>query len=469
VKITNLKIHNVGIIEHFDMPVNKSLNLFYGDIKQGKTTILNAIRWAFGGEYPADIMRHGQTEAYVEIAAEDDGVPLLIRREWYVNKEGETTNRPLVFQRAGVDQSRPAETLKRFLNPFVLDDRYFVDMTPLEKGRYLCRLFGIDTKAEDAAIGAMSEEASQLRIKIKAYGEVVPVEVLPIDTAELLAKRKAVVDACESDRATATQARALALASWRADCERVEADNSIVRKRMLDRQTCAERIVKRDDEIADLERQIAALEAKKQAAGDARVTLLAWLESHQALPEKMLPAKPDTSELDAIVYALPDVAHIDARIQQAGAVNEQHKQYLRDLAKSKEKAADEAHLLDLERKQAQLKADKVAKLARLGAESGIPTMEFLDGGDFRFDGTSSDMLSDSQQMQLTECLKGKYPEGFNVSLVDRGESLGKSVMTLVERARVRQSTIFCSVVGERPANIPEDIGAFVVEKGKVTL
>jgi len=468
-KITRLTIHNVGIIEHFDMPVNKSLNLFYGDIKQGKTTILNAIRWAFGGEYPTDVMRHGQTEAFVEIAAVDEGVDVLIRREWYVNKDGETTNRPLTFKRAGVDQSRPAETLKRFLNPFIMDDRYFVDMSPLEQGRFLCRLFNVDTRAEDAAIGEMSEEASQLRIKIKSYGEVIPVEVRPVDTYELQEIRKRNVAACEADRAAATQARAFTLGTWRADCERVEAENDTTRKRMQDRQTCSERIAGRDTEIADIDKQIQELEAKKAAAVDSRAKLLVWMQEHPGLPEKTLPAKPDTSALDARVNALPDVADIDLRIQQAGAVNEQYKQYLRDKRRQEEKEDSERHLIDLERKQAQLKADKVAKLARLGAESGIPTMEFLDGGDFRFDNTSSAMLSDSQQMQLTEYLKGKYPEGFNVSLVDRGESLGKSVMSLVERARVRQSTIFCSVVGERPANVPEDIGAFVVEKGKVTL
>lgn len=460
-KITKLIIHNVGIIEHFDMPVNKSLNLFYGDIKQGKTTILNAIRWAFGGEYPTDIMRHGQTEAFVEIAADDDGVDVLIRREWYVNKDGETTNRPLVFSRAGVDQARPAETLKKFLNPFVMDDRYFVDMTALEKGRFLCRLFGVDTREEDKQIGEMSEEASQLRIVIKSYGEIIPVEVKPVDTTELQEIRKRNVAACEADRAAATQALNVALGQWRAECEGVEARNAVARKTNADRVTV---IQKMDDAKARrlvLQAELAEIETKL-AKGEA------WLWDHKEQTLESVPARPDLSALEARCSASPDVEEIDQRIQQAGAVNEQHKQYLRDKRRQEEKEEKERHLIDLERKQAQLKADKVAKLAKLGAESGIPTLVFLDGGDFQFDGTSSAMLSDSQQMQLTEFLKGKYPEGFNVSLVDRGESLGKSVMTLVERARVRQSTIFCSVVGERPANVPEDIGAFVVEKGKVT-
>jgi hypothetical protein len=461
-KITRLTIHNVGIIEHFDMPVNKSLNLFYGDIKQGKTTILNAFRWAFGGEYPTDIIRHGQTEAFVEIAAVDEGVDVLIRREWYVNKEGVTTNRPLVFRRAGVEQARPAETLKRFLNPFVMDDRYFVDMTALEKGRFLCRLFGIDTKAEDKAIGQMSEEASQLRIKIRAYGEIIPVEVKPVDTTELTKLRRMNVEACEADRAAATQSLNFALGQWRSECEGVEARNAAAIKANDTRAIVVQRMDAANERKLALVAELAEIDANLVKGG-------VWLADHEYKPLESAPARPDLSALEARCSASPDVEAIDQRIQQAGAVNEQYKQYLRDKARHSEKEADERCLIDLERQQAQLKADKVAKLARLGAESGIPSMEFLDGGDFIFDATSSAMLSDSQQMSLTEYLKDKYPDGLNVSLVDRGESLGKSVMTLVERARVRQSTIFCSVVGERPANVPDDIGAFVVEKGKVTL
>jgi len=459
-KITKLTIHNVGIIDHFDMPINKPLYLFYGDIKQGKTTILNAIRWAFGGEFPTDIMRHGQTEAFVEIQAEDDGVPLLIRREWYVNKDGTTTNRPLVFQRSGVEQPRPAETLKRFLNPFVMDDRYFVDMSELEKGRYLCRLFGVDTRAEDAQIGAMSEEASQLRITIKTYGEVIPVEVSPADPSELISERKRIVDACEADRCMAFSSLCRIKGEYEAQCQMVETRNAEARKRNEARCMVGERMDAKKLRRSELLAELDAIETDL-AKGDC------WLDDHPAALVEDLPAEPDTAELQGRRNAMPDVAAIDQRIQRAGAINEQHKQYLRDCAKAKEKAADESHLIDLERKQAQLKDDKVAKLARIGAESGIPTLEFLDGGDFRFDGTASAMLSDSQQMQLTEYLKGKYPDGFSISLVDRGESLGKSVMTLVERARSRRSTIFCSVVGERPANIPADIGAFVVEKGQV--
>ena len=492
-KITTLTIHNIGILEHVEMPVNKALCLFYGDIKQGKTTILNAIRWVFGGEYPTDIVRHGQTEAYVQIEAEDDGVPLLIRREWYINKEGKCSNRPLVFQRAGVEQPRPAETLKRFLNPFVMDDRYFVDMTDLEKGRYLCRLFNVDTKVEDKEIGEMSEEASQLRIKIKAYGEVIPVAVEPVDTTALLERRRTVVEKHAKARAVAQSEKDEIMARYEADreakrlrhvgqCAVIDEDNAAVAmandsitKVQAAKGVRTERLAVVRSDIADLESKLVALRTEEASVVARIAEQESWLDDHPIQQQHVypnspaMPPSPDVSAIQARIDALPETEDIDTRIQKAGAINEQHKTYLKDKARQDEKTADELHLIELERAQARLKEQKVAKLARIGAESGIPTLCFVDGGDFTFDGTASSMLSDSQQMQLTEYLKSKYPEGFNISLIDRGESLGKSVMTLVDRARAKKSTIFCSVVGERPAQVPEDVGAFVVEKGKVTI
>ena len=43
--VTELKIKNVGLIVDETIPLNKPLILFYGEIRQGKTTILNAVRW----------------------------------------------------------------------------------------------------------------------------------------------------------------------------------------------------------------------------------------------------------------------------------------------------------------------------------------------------------------------------------------------------------------------------------------
>ena len=110
-KVKKLTIKNIGIIEDIEIPANQPLILFYGEICQGKTTILNAVRWACGGQFPADIIRHGATEAYVALETDSGS----IRREWYVGKDGETKAREVTFIRDGKVVKRPVDEIKRFL------------------------------------------------------------------------------------------------------------------------------------------------------------------------------------------------------------------------------------------------------------------------------------------------------------------------------------------------------------------
>ena len=45
-KPTKLVIKNIGKIADETIAIDKPLILFYGEIKQGKTTILNCVRWS---------------------------------------------------------------------------------------------------------------------------------------------------------------------------------------------------------------------------------------------------------------------------------------------------------------------------------------------------------------------------------------------------------------------------------------
>jgi hypothetical protein len=77
------------------------------------------------------------------------------------------------------------------------------------------------------------------------------------------------------------------------------------------------------------------------------------------------------------------------------------------------------------------------------------------------------MLSTSQILKLSHELSALYPEGFGLDLIDRGESLGKSIFDFIEKAKREDKTILATIVGERPAQTPPEVGVFVVENGKV--
>jgi hypothetical protein len=93
----------------------------------------------------------------------------------------------------------------------------------------------------------------------------------------------------------------------------------------------------------------------------------------------------------------------------------------------------------------------------------------LEYKDFQiwYENTTFEMLSTSQVMQLSSKLSALYPESLGLELIDKGESLGKSVMLLVEKAQKEEKNILVTVVGERPTLVPENIGVFYVENGEV--
>ena len=169
-KVTKLTIKNLGIIEDATIPIDKPLGIFYGDIRQGKSTILNSVRWVFGGAFPADIIRHGCDEAAVTLEFIEDSGPGSVARSWYRAKDGSTKARDVSFIRNGKPVARPVEALKAMLNPFLLDQNHLRNMGETARRQYLAELFGASTPELDREYAAAEQQAKTLRIQIKAVG-----------------------------------------------------------------------------------------------------------------------------------------------------------------------------------------------------------------------------------------------------------------------------------------------------------
>ncbi len=467
-KITKLSIRNIGKLADVTLDIDKPLILFYGEIKAGKSTILNAIRWSFGGAFPDDIIKHGEKNASVQLDGMDEGKPWFIRAEWYVGRDGTTKRRDIVFSRNGVKATRPTDEIARLLNPFLLDQDHLRRMNDLKRGRYLVELFGIDTEAEDRAIAEKATEASKLRVKVDTYGHIPLEPVEPVNIEGLKRAREMVVREVEEDRAEARQELAKIMGEYEAQKAMVNVRNREVQKVNRDRMNMLASIQSNEAAAKAIRDQIAVLETRLGELAKETEASQVWLSENPEKVEEGYPQAPDTSALDARATKVADTSAIDAKIQQAGAQNVRAEQYQANKVRAEQKAAEESRILELEAQQRTLKAAKVAKLAAIADKSGIPTLVFKEDGGFEYDGTDAGMLSDSQIMRLSQALSGLYPEGFGISLIDRGESLGKSVLTLNAEAGERESTILVSIVGERPAKVPEHVGAFVVENGKVT-
>ena len=464
---TRLTVRNIGIIADVVVDINKPLIVFYGEVMQGKSTLLNCMKWVMGGKFPDDIIKHGASEAFVQFEASEDGKPVVIRREWYRGKDQTIKARSIQMTRNGVPLKNPASEIEKLLNPFLLDQDHLRKMNSVDRQRYMVELFGVDTAEQDLAISELASEASELRIKVKSYGQIDLTKVDPADVEELKSQRERTVKEHSDHVWRARTALNEVNVKHHEACAAVDADNeaTISGNAAIDlhvgqKRDCELSLSRIDDEIKALHQRRA--DRVKELG-----LIETYLESHVRKEPRPRPAMPDVSAIQAIIDAPCDTAEIDAKLADAGAQNVRHAQYLANKKRADEKAKDEQKILDLERGQRELKADKVAKLAAISGKCGVAGLTFAEDGSFGFEGVSAGMLSDSQLMRLSQGLSGLYPEGFGISLIDRGESMGKSVLDLWKDAQERERNILVTVVGDKPAKIPEQVGAFVIEGGKL--
>jgi len=437
-KVKRLTIKNVGILKDETIELNKPLIVFYGELQQGKTTILNSVKWLFGGSYPADIIRHGETEASVTLEFENGS----ITREWYRSKPknggeaGPTVDRPIVFIKDGKQVKRPVEEIKKFLNPYLLDNEYLKKMGETERKAYFTQLFGVDTSEIDKQYASIEEQARELRAKIKGYGEIDLTEVTLVDVAALRDQKASVLN----DHANYVNS--------------IDEQNETIRAHNASLDKKSDRKTGLDKDIPLIAEQIRQLEIKMAELTKERDEIEKYLG---ITPRKELLGKPTP----------PDTTGIDNKIIAAVENNSRYEQYQKNLVRAKAKEMDESDLSDLAASLRELKQKKAAKLAEISATCGIKDLVFDESGNFTYEGTSSAMLSTSQVMRLSQELSGLYPSGFGLDLVDRAESLGKSVFLFVEKAQKEEKTILASIVGARPAVVPENVGVFVVNDGQI--
>lgn len=431
-KVKRLIIENIGMVADVNIELSKPLILFYGEIMNGKTTILNAVKYCLGGAYPADIIQHGKTEAKVKLEFEGGSVT----REWYIGRDGATKSRDIVFVMNGEVMKSPVSEIRKFLNPFLLDQDYLRKMNETERKAYFVQLLGVDTSDLDVIASKCEAKAKELRAKVKGYGDIDLTKYEPIDVSELQVQLANIKEKHKLDE------------------EAIEAKNQEIRDYNSEIDKSVIRLSNVKETIKSLRDQINALNMKMYEAEQLQARGESWLEKNPRRTEIEKPAMPDTSV-------------IERRISEAGANQVRVERYQENLKRSEEKKVDETNIATLEAKQREIKKQKVERLIAIKENCPIKDLSFDDDGQIIYQGTHMGMLSTSQTMRLSSELSKLYPEGFGLDLIDRAESLGKSVFQFVDKAKAENKTILATIVGERPAKVSEEIGVFVVENGEL--
>lgn len=414
-KINRIQINNIGAIKNTDIPLTKPLNIFFGDVKQGKTTILNAVRWACGGSYPNDILSHQEDEGFIHIFFDNNS---SVRREFYVSKASGIKDRPIQYIKDNVVQSRPVEKLKELLNPFQLNQNYFTSMSALEKIRYAIDLFGGSTKEDTTILESIKKAGSDLRKKITDIKYMDAEKVEPVDVDKLTT---------ELDEAYFHN--------------RVQMANSEVLNKL-------------ETTLDNLDEEKTRLMARLSEINKEEGELNSEIELYPTVQCEI-----DTIELQ---QKLSDAKLINykaeqyAKAKQFNFNQDEEKAFMEDQIKLK--------TAEYKKKSSEIKA----KLKDLNGSHGIPGLVFIEGDTFIYENTSADMLSTSQNAKLSSALQAKYPDTMSVELIDQGESWGNSIYDLIEKAIKENKIILTTVVGEKPAKSTKDVGVFYVNKGEVT-
>lgn len=453
-KFTDLTINNIGLIGHMAIKLDKPLILFYGEIRQGKSTILNAVKLVFGGEFPQDIIKHGEEKADVTLGFTGG----IISREFYRAKDKSTKAKPVTFIRNGRPVPSPVSELKRFLNPFLLDQDFLRNKSETERKAFFAELFAVDTTDLDREWFDNDRNASNLRATIKGYGEIDLTEVAAVDVTKLKAELSQIRSEWEAKKKHIGAQIDAANAEWDSAALQINTDNEANRTHNATRLRGEETLQSIKLEIIELEKKIAALKTKSKATQE-------WLEQNPARIIKQVPERPACKELKAQLTMAPDTSALESKIQDGAATNVKAAQYQANKKRDEERSAKQVELSNIEARQREIKKEKQAKLKTVSDSCGIADLSFDEAGNFIYQGTEAGMLSTSQIMRLSSDLSALYPEGFGLDLIDRAESLGKSVFEFVERAKKEDKTILATIVGERPATVPENVGVFIVSNG----
>ena len=191
VKITSLELENVKRIKAVQLaPAANGLTVIGGNNRQGKTSVLDAIAWALGGDRykPTSPMREGST------------IPPRLRLEM---------NNGLVVERSGKNSTLKVtdptgrkggqQLLNEFVEQLALDIPTFVKMTDKEKSRKLLdiigvgdKLFELDNKEKSLynrrlEIGRIADQKVKYAKEMPMYADV-PKE--PVSVSDLIREQQ---------------------------------------------------------------------------------------------------------------------------------------------------------------------------------------------------------------------------------------------------------------------------------------
>lgn len=194
VKINSLEIENVKRIKAVALePSPTGLTIIGGKNNQGKTSVLDAICWALGGE------KYRPSKAQREGALLPPNLKVTLSNGIVVERKGKNSSLKVTDPNGNKSGQ---QLLNSFLEPLALDLPQFMNATNKDKANTLLQIIGVGDKLfelerqekakydERTAIGRIADQKKKFAAEIESYDGV---PEIPISASELIAQQQEIL------------------------------------------------------------------------------------------------------------------------------------------------------------------------------------------------------------------------------------------------------------------------------------
>lgn len=194
VKINTFEIENVKRIKAVSLsPSENGLTIIGGDNGQGKTSVLDALCWALGGE------KFRPTNAAREGAYGDPVLKVTLSNGLVVERRGKNSSLKVIDPQGNKSGQR---LLDSFISQLALDLPKFMNASDKEKADTLLKIIGVGDQlykmeAEESKLYNERLAVGRIADQKKKYAEEMPhwdgVPDVPVSASELIAQQQAIL------------------------------------------------------------------------------------------------------------------------------------------------------------------------------------------------------------------------------------------------------------------------------------
>lgn len=382
VKIASLEAENVKRVKAVQLePAPDGLTVIGGRNGQGKTTVLDAIAWALGGD------RYRPSEPHREGSALDPRLKVVLDNGLVVERAGKNSDLKVIDpegRRAG------QQLLNSFVGQLALDLPRFLEATPKEKATALLdavgigeELFALEKEEAEAyekrtVVGQQERQKRALAEEMEFWADV-PAE--PVSAAELIERQSAILG-----RNAENQRR------------RMEAAEASRRTEALTAE-----LMRVDEQLADLKALRSAKVIELQEASE--TAALAAKTAEELVDEATDAIEADIAEIDAVNAKVRDNLRRADALADADALKEQYDGLTE-----------------------QVEAARAAKMALLeGADLPLPGLT-VEGGELTYLGRRWDGMSGSDQLKVATAIARAVKPECGFVLVDKLEQMDPATL-----------------------------------------